>query len=128
MPESSDASPIQIGDKAQSIESEHGIKVRIDYFFFLVSFLAVIIFSMAPLLSDAIFELDLFAKATVPLVVGGAFFGYLGSAIEFDIKIKMGLHKKFVTIERAINLYVSDIIFLVVLLIELTFLWYYIYL
>ncbi|MGP6207851.1 hypothetical protein ACNF42_07495 [Cuniculiplasma sp. SKW3] len=94
----------------------HSVKVSIDYFFFLVSFLAVIIFSMTPLLSKALPELTLFAKVVVPLVVLGVFFAFVGTHIEI------------IMLKQTYNLHISDIFFLIILLIELFFVSYYIYL
>ena len=104
------------------------IKDSTNYFFFLVSFLAVIIFAMAPLLftlfaklnpsnntSLVNFEaqLDLFAKLIVPLVILGTILSYLGTAIDLS---------------KTRTLPLSDVVFLVTLLIELYFVWTYVYL
>lgn len=107
---------------------DHSKKTRINYFFFLVSFLAVIIFSIAPLLSDGFSELTFFAKAVIPLVLLGALFDYLGTDIELVIKMRLNLRGKSINVEQSHNLYLSDIIFLVILLIELSFVWSYLYL
>ena len=114
-------------NKAKQIK-KHPIKDRIHYFFFLVSFLAVIIFSMAPLLSNVLSGLAVFAKVIIPLVLYGAFFGYLGTNLELDLIGKLSLFGKSITIRKYYNLYISDIIFIVILSIELSFLWDYFYL
>jgi hypothetical protein len=103
-------------------------KDSIDYFFFLVSFLAVIIFAIAsmyltvfaklnptntaPLVS---FEnqLDHFAKVIVPLVIFGVLLGYLGTGVELS---------------KTRTLRMSTIVFSVTLLVELYFVWIYVYL
>ena len=103
-------------------------KDSMDYFFFLVSFLVVIIFAIAPLYltvfsklnpanteSLVSFEnqLDTFAKVIVPLVVFGALLGYLGTGVE---------------ISKTRTLRLSTIVFLVAFLVELYFVWVYVYL
>ena len=103
-------------------------KDSMDYFFFLVSFLVVIIFTIAPLYltvfsklnptntgSLVSFEnqLDTFARVIVPLVVFGALLGYLGTGVE---------------ISKTRTLRLSTIVFLVAFLVELYFVWVYVYL
>ena len=103
-------------------------KDPMDYFFFLVSFLVVIIFAIAPLYltvfsklnptnteSLVSFEnqLDTFAKVIVPLVVFGALLGYLGTGVE---------------ISKTRILRLSTIVFFVAFLVELYFVWVYVYL
>ena len=103
-------------------------KDSVDYFFFLVSFLVVIIFAIAPLYltvfsklnptnteSLVSFEnqLDTFAKVIVPLVAFGALLGYLGTGVE---------------ISKTRTLRLSTIVFLVAFLVELYFVWVYVYL
>jgi hypothetical protein len=99
-----------------------------NYFFFLVSFLVVIIFAIAPLYL-AVFsklnptnteslvsfenQLDTFAKVIVPLVAFGALLGYLGTGVE---------------ISKTRTLRLSTIVFLVAFLVELYFVWVYVYL
>ncbi len=88
-------------------------KDPMDYFFFLVSFLAVIILAIAPLFLNALSELDSFTKVIVPLVIFGALFGYLGTEIELS---------------RTRSLHLSTVVFLVAFLVEIYFVWFYVYL
>jgi hypothetical protein len=103
-------------------------KDSMDYFFFLVSFLVVIIFTIAPLYltvfsklnptntgSLVSFEnqLDNFAKIIVPLVIFGAVLGYLGTGVQLS---------------KTRTLRLSSIVFLVAFLVELYFVWVYVYL
>ncbi len=103
-------------------------KDSVDYFFFLVSFLVVIIFAIAPLYLTVFsklnptntgslvgFEnqLDTFAKVIVPLVVLGALLGYLGTRVELS---------------KTRTLRLSTVVFLVAFLVELYFVWVYVYL
>ena len=103
-------------------------KDSIDYFFFLVSFLVVIIFAIASmyltvfaklnrnntaLLVSFENQLDHFAKVIVPLVIFGALLRYLGTGVEI-FKMK--------------TLRLSTIVFWVAVLIELYFVWIYVYL
>ncbi len=100
----------------------------IDYFFFLVSFLVVIIFAIAPLYMTVFsklnptntvplvsFEnqLNVFARVIVPLVIFGTLLGYLGTEVELSKT-------------RALRL--STVVFLVAFLVELYFVWVYVYL
>ena len=99
-----------------------------DYFFFLVSFLVVIIFAIAPLYltvfsklnpsnAEALVsfenQLDSFAKVIVPLVIFGGILGYLGTGIELS---------------KTSTLRLSTVVFLVAFLVELYFVWVYVYL
>ena len=103
-------------------------KDSMDYFFFLVSFLVVIIFAIAPMILFVFaklnpnntaplvsFEnqLDTFAKVIVPLVVFGTILGYLGTGVELS---------------KTWTLRLSTIVFLVAFVVELYFLWVYVYL
>jgi hypothetical protein len=109
------------------LRAEQG-KDSMDYFFFLVSFLVVIIFAIAPLYLTVFSKLnpvnteslvsfenqmDTFAKVIVPLVVFGALLGYLGTGVE---------------ISKTRTLRLSTIVFLVAFLVELYFVWVYVYL
>ena len=111
--------------------TKSGIKQRkdsMDYFFFLVSFLVVIIFAIAPVyitvfsklnptnaVSLVSFEnqLNVFARVIVPLVLFGTLLGYLGTGVELS---------------KTRTLRLSNVVFLVAFLVELYFVWVYVYL
>ncbi|MEM0010815.1 MAG: hypothetical protein QXJ62_02345 [Nitrososphaeria archaeon] len=114
-----------------------------DYFFFLVSFLVVIIFAIAPLYltvfaklnpTDSIslvsFEnqLDSFAKVIVPLVIFGAFLGYLGTEIELSKTQTIRLFGQNIRMKQKLTLHLSTVVLFVAFLVELYFVWVYVYL
>ena len=114
-----------------------------DYFFFLVSFLVVIIFAIAPLYltvfaklnpTDSIslvsFEnqLDSFAKIIVPLVIFGAFLGYLGTEIELSKTQTIRLFGQKIRMRQKLTLHLSTVVLFVAFLVELYFVWVYVYL
>ena len=114
-----------------------------DYFFFLVSFLVVIIFAIAPLYltvfaklnpTDSIslvsFEnqLDSFAKVIVPLVIFGAFLGYLGTEIELSKTQTIRLFGQNIRMKQKLTLHLSTVVLFVAFLVELYFVWLYVYL
>jgi hypothetical protein len=103
-------------------------KDSMDYLFFLVSFLVVIIFAIAPLyitvfsklnptktISLVSFEnqLNFFARVIVLLVLFGTLLGYLGTEVELS---------------KTRTLRLSNVVFLVAFLVELYFVWVYVYL
>jgi hypothetical protein len=131
------------------VASRTGLKSRIntrdptDYFFFLVSFLVVIIFAIAPLYltvfsklnpssteSLVSFENQLgsFAKVIVPLVIGGALFGYLGTEIELSKTRTLHLLGQEVKMSQKLTLHLSTVVLFVAFLVELYFVWVYVYL
>ena len=114
-----------------------------DYFFFLVSFLVVIIFAIAPLyltvfsklnpnntISLVSFEnqLDSFAKVIVPLVIFGALFGYLGTEIELSKTRTIRLFGQKIRMKQKLTLHLSTVVFFVAFLVEMYFVWLYVYL
>ncbi len=114
-----------------------------DYFFFLVSFLVVIIFAIAPLYltvfaklnpTDSIslvsFEnqLDSFAKVIVPLVIFGALLGYLGTEIELSKTQTIRLFGQKIRMRQKLTLHLSTVVLFVAFLVELYFVWVYVYL
>ena len=114
-----------------------------DYFFFLVSFLVVIILAIAPLYltvfaklnpTDSIslvsFEnqLDSFAKIIVPLVIFGAFLGYLGTEIELSKTQTIHLFGQKIRMRQKLTLHLSTVVLFVAFLVELYFVWVYVYL
>ena len=114
-----------------------------DYFFFLVSFLIVIIFAIAPLyltvfsklnptntISLVSFEnqLDFFAKVIVPLVIFGVLFGYLGTEIELSETRTIRLFGQKIRMKQKLTLHLSTVVFFVAFLVEMYFVWLYVYL
>ncbi|MFG1414565.1 MAG: hypothetical protein AAE986_00180 [Thermoplasmataceae archaeon] len=114
-----------------------------DYFFFLVSFLVVIIFAIAPLyltvfsklnpnntISLVSFEnqLDSFAKVIVPLVIFGVLFGYLGTEIELSKTRTIRLFGQKIRMKQKLTLHLSTVVFFVAFLVEMYFVWLYVYL
>jgi hypothetical protein len=114
-----------------------------DYFFFLVSFLVVIIFAIAPLyltvfaklnptnsISLVSFEnqLDSFAKVIVSLVIFGAFLGYLGTEIELSKTQTIRLFSQKIRMRQKLTLHLSTVVLFVAFLVELYFVWVYVYL
>ena len=114
-----------------------------DYFFFLVSFLVVIIFAIAPLyltvfsklnpnntISLESFEnqLDFFAKVIVPLVIFGALFGFLGTEIELSKTQTIHLFGQKIKMKQKLTLHLSTVVLFVAFLVELYFVWLYVYL
>ena len=114
-----------------------------DYFFFLVSFLVVIIFAIAPLyltvfsklnpnntISLVSFEnqLDSFAKVIVPLVIFGALFGYLGTEIELSKTQTIHLFGQKIKMKQKLTLHLSTVVLFVAFLVEMYFVWVYVYL
>jgi hypothetical protein len=114
-----------------------------DYFFFLVSFLIVIIFAIAPLyltvfsklnptntISLVSFEnqLDSFAKVIVPLVIFGVLFGYLGTEIELSETRTIRLFGQKIRMKQKLTLHLSTVVFFVAFLVEMYFVWLYVYL
>ncbi len=114
-----------------------------DYFFFLVSFLVVIIFAIAPLyltvfsklnptntISLVSFEnqLDSFAKMIVPLVIFGALFGYLGTEIELSKTQTIHIFGQKIRMRQKLTLHMSTVVLFVAFLVELYFAWLYVYL
>ncbi len=132
-------------EKSQHYKSISGLDVKdsTDYFFFLVSFLAVIIFAMAPLIltvflklnpsnvsSPVSFEtqLDSFAKIMVFLVILGALFGLLGTKIELSKTRTLRFFSKKIKMKQKLTLHLSTVVFLVAFLVEIYFVWLYVYL
>lgn len=132
-------------EKSPHYKSISGLDAKdsTDYFFFLVSFLAVIIFAMAPLIltvflklnpsnvsSPVSFEnqLGLFAKVIVPLVIFGALLGYLGTEIELSKTRTLHLFGKKIKMKQKLTLHLSTVVFLVAFLVEIYFVWLYVYL
>ena len=114
-----------------------------DYFFFLVSFLIVIIFAIAPLyltvfsklnptntISLVSFEnqLDSFAKVIVSLVIFGVLFGYLGTEIELSETRTIRLFGQKIRMKQKLTLHLSTVVFFVAFLVEMYFVWLYVYL
>ena len=131
------------------VEPRTGLKSRIntrdptDYFFFLVSFLVVIIFAMAPMILTIFaklnptntgpmvsFEnqLDAFAKVIVPLMIFGALWGYLGTEIELSNTRTLHLLGQEVKMNQKLTLHQSTVVLFVAFLVELYFVWVYVYL
>ncbi|WMT49894.1 MAG: hypothetical protein RE472_02740 [Thermoplasmatales archaeon] len=109
----------------------------------MVSFLAVIIFAIAPLILTVFLklnptnsttpvsfenQLDDFAKIIVPLVIGGAGLGYLGTNIDLSRTKTLHLFGKRIGLAQKLTLHLSTIVFMVAFLAELYFVWVYVYL
>ena len=114
-----------------------------DYFFFLVSFLVVIIFAIAasnvtvfsklnPTNTESLVsfenQLDTFARVIVPLVIFGALLGYLGTEIDLTKTQTLHLFCRKIRMGQKLTLHLSNIVFLVAFLVELYFVWVCVYL
>jgi hypothetical protein len=100
-----------------------------DHFFFLISFLAVIIFAMARYtisLANLKDQLDLFAKAIIPLVILGAWFGYNKKEIELSKPRTVHLFGQKKIIRLTLRL--STVVLSLAFLIEIYFVVMYVYL
>jgi len=113
--------------KSQFEAKSNSTRDSLDYLFFLVSFLAVIIFAMPSLISTLFTQLnpnnpgplltfyaqlDLATKIIVPLIIFGVVLGWIGIEIRLT---------------KTATLRLSTFVFLTVLIIEIFLTWIYVY-
>jgi hypothetical protein len=72
--------------------------------------------------------LDSFAKVIVPLVIFGVLFGYLGTEIELSKTRTIRLFGQKIRMKQKLTLHLSTVVFFVAFLVEMYFVWLYVYL